>query len=102
MRGASQLRLSRDHRRDRLSGRWTSGALCGPAIDFVHNARFAATNSLYSLWLARELLRDGFVVLNCDVLFHPQLLRRSADGALRGRAAGARRRATTTRTPTKR
>ncbi len=47
---------------------------CGPGIDFVENARFAQTNSLYSLWLARPLLLDGFVVLNCDVLFHPQLL----------------------------
>jgi choline kinase len=41
----------------------------------VHNARYASTNSLYSLWLARDLLIDGFVVLNCDVLFHDQLLR---------------------------
>jgi choline kinase len=29
---------------------------------------------LYSLWLARDLLAEGFVVLNCDVLFHEQLL----------------------------
>lgn len=48
--------------------------LCGPAIDVVHNSRYASTNSLYSLWLARELLTDGFIVLNADVLFHPQLL----------------------------
>jgi len=47
---------------------------CGPGIDLVHNARFASTNSLYSLWLARDVLGDGFVVLNCDVLFHPQIL----------------------------
>ena len=47
---------------------------CGPTVDFVHNARFADTNSLYSLWLARELLTDGFVVMNCDVLFHRQML----------------------------
>ena len=47
---------------------------CGPAIEVIVNRRFASTNSLYSLWLARNLLRDGFVVLNCDVLFHPQLL----------------------------
>src|SRR5262249_29607410 len=38
------------------------------------NERYASTNSLYSLWLARDLLADGFVVLNGDVLFHPQLL----------------------------
>jgi L-glutamine-phosphate cytidylyltransferase len=48
--------------------------VCGPGVGFVHNARFASTNSLYSLWLARDLLADGCVVLNCDVLFHPQLL----------------------------
>jgi choline kinase len=47
---------------------------CGPGVGFVHNARFASTNSLYSLWLARDLLADGFIVLNCDVLFHQQLL----------------------------
>ena len=29
---------------------------------------------MYSLWLAREHLIDGFVVLNSDVLFHPQML----------------------------
>jgi L-glutamine-phosphate cytidylyltransferase len=43
-------------------------------VTFVHNEAFADTNSLYSLWLARPFLGDGFVVMNCDVLVHPQLL----------------------------
>jgi choline kinase len=47
---------------------------CGGDLQFVENTRFAQTNSLYSLWLARPLLLDGFVVMNCDVLFHPQML----------------------------
>src|SRR5690349_5397308 len=47
---------------------------CRREVRFVQNVRFAETSSLYSLWLAREHLTDGFVVLNCDVLFHPQLL----------------------------
>jgi L-glutamine-phosphate cytidylyltransferase len=47
---------------------------CGHRITYVENTRFAQTNSLYSLWLARPLLLNGFVVMNCDVLFHPQLL----------------------------
>ena len=47
---------------------------CGHGITYIENTRFAQTNSLYSLWLARPLLLDGFVVMNCDVLFHPQLL----------------------------
>ena len=49
-------------------------AVCGDAVTYVENSRFAETNSLYSLWTARALLYEGFVVLNCDVLFHPALL----------------------------
>jgi choline kinase len=48
--------------------------VCGPGVGMVHNSRFDSTNSLYSLWLARHLLADGFVVLNSDVLFSRQLL----------------------------
>jgi choline kinase len=48
---------------------------CGPGVRCIENTIFAATNSLYSLWLARTVLTDGFVVMNCDVLFHPQMLR---------------------------
>jgi len=48
---------------------------CSGRADVVDNTRFAETNSLYSLWLARGELADGFVVMNGDVLFHPQLLR---------------------------
>jgi choline kinase len=48
--------------------------VCGPDVTYVENTRFSETNSLYSLWTARALLYEGFVVLNCDVLFHPVLL----------------------------
>ncbi|MGH9371348.1 MAG: NTP transferase domain-containing protein [Vicinamibacterales bacterium] len=47
---------------------------CGQGIAYIENTRYARTNSLYSLWMARPLLFEGFVVLNCDVLFHPALL----------------------------
>lgn len=47
---------------------------CGPGTQFVENAIFDETNSLYSLWLARGVLEEGFVVMNCDVLFPPALL----------------------------
>jgi len=43
-------------------------------VTFVENSQFAHTNSLYSLWLTRSLIADGFIVMNCDVLLHPQLL----------------------------
>jgi choline kinase len=68
--------------------------VCGPAVDLVVNTRHESTNSLYSLWLARDLLTDGFVVLNCDVLFHDQLLwdlltARDEDALLMAAARGA-------------
>jgi choline kinase len=50
--------------------------VCGREVHFVFNPDYASTNSLFSLWLARDLLSDGFVVMNSDVLFHPHLLTR--------------------------
>jgi choline kinase len=47
---------------------------CGQDVTYVENEKYAQTNSMYSLWMARPLLYEGFVVLNCDVLFHPVLL----------------------------
>jgi len=49
-------------------------AHCGSEIKYVENVRHAETNSLYSLWLTRHLLRDGFIALNADVLFYNQIL----------------------------
>ena len=48
--------------------------VCGHGLTYIENTRYAQTNSLYSLWMARPLLYEAFVVLNCDVLFHPALL----------------------------
>ena len=47
---------------------------CGAGVHIVVNRQYATTNSLYSLWLARDFVTDGFIVLNGDVLFHEQLL----------------------------
>ena len=49
-------------------------SVCGPDIEYIENPIFLKTNSMYSLWLARHSFAGGFVVLNSDVLFHPQLL----------------------------
>jgi L-glutamine-phosphate cytidylyltransferase len=55
---------------------------CGSAVEFVENNDFATTSSLYSLWLASKHLSDGFVVLNSDVLFHPQMLANLLDSSI--------------------
>jgi len=49
--------------------------VCGPTIEYIENTRHDKTNSLFSLWLAREKMTEGFIVLNADVLFHPQILK---------------------------
>jgi L-glutamine-phosphate cytidylyltransferase len=49
------------------------------AVRCVENREFAATNSSYSLWLARHHLRDGFVHLNSDLLFEPRMLQALLD-----------------------
>jgi choline kinase len=49
-------------------------AACDGGVRFVENPWYRETNSLYSLWLAREHLTDGFLVLNSDVLFHHAML----------------------------
>ena len=49
-------------------------SVCGEKISYISNPRFADTNSIYSLWLAKEEAKEGFVVINSDVLFHPLVL----------------------------
>lgn len=46
----------------------------GDRVRFVENARYQETNSLYSLWLAREQVAQGAVIMNSDVLVSPALI----------------------------
>jgi choline kinase len=46
----------------------------GDSVHYIYNPDYKTTNSLYSLWLARRQAEDGFVLLNGDVVFHPQIL----------------------------
>ena len=46
----------------------------GGRAETLLNDRFAETNSLYSLWLARRWINGPFVLLNCDLFFDPQIL----------------------------
>ncbi len=51
-------------------------AALGERVEFIENTRYDETNSLYSLWLARDWIEGPFVLMNCDLLFHPQILDR--------------------------
>lgn len=43
-------------------------------VHFVSNPDFPTTNSIVSLWLARAFLDDGFVLLDSDIWYEPELL----------------------------
>ena len=45
-------------------------------VIFIENERFAETNTLYSLWLTHDHMKESFIYFNADVLFHPELLKK--------------------------
>lgn len=48
----------------------------GDRLRYLENTRYESTNSLYSLWIAREELVGGALILNSDVLAPPLLFDR--------------------------
>ncbi|MFA5356543.1 MAG: pyruvate kinase [Candidatus Omnitrophota bacterium] len=45
-------------------------------IEFVYNPWFENSNMLVTIWLAREFIRKGFIVIYGDVIFSPEILRK--------------------------
>jgi len=45
-------------------------------IEFIQNPIYHKTNTVYSLWLAREHIENDFIYLNGDVVFHKEVLER--------------------------
>lgn len=48
----------------------------GHSAAVIHNEIWDASNSLYSLWLSRHWTSGPLLILNCDVLIHPEILAR--------------------------
>lgn len=51
-------------------------AHCGAAVRYLENPDYLKTNSIYSLYLAAAELDSDTFLFNCDILFHPLILRR--------------------------
>jgi len=47
--------------------------------EYIYNERYAETNSLYSLWLAKDYIKEPFVLLNSDILAHPMIIKKLID-----------------------
>jgi L-glutamine-phosphate cytidylyltransferase len=48
----------------------------GNAVRYVENPDYAGTNSIYSLHLAAAQMDAELFLFNCDIVFHPDVLRR--------------------------
>lgn len=44
------------------------------AIEYVHSPLYKTTNNIYSLWMAREHIREPFLLVECDLVFDESLL----------------------------
>jgi len=43
-------------------------------VDYVFNPVYSTTNNIYSLWLAREVIEEPFVLIESDLVFEESML----------------------------
>lgn len=46
----------------------------GPSVRTVYNSRYADSGSMYSLYCARDLIDEGFLLLESDLIYEPRAL----------------------------
>jgi len=46
----------------------------GERVKYIHNPFYPVTNSLASLWLAKELLNDDVILMNADLYFEERVM----------------------------
>ncbi len=44
-------------------------------ITYIHSPRYKTTNNIYSLWLAGKVIDEPFLLIESDLVFHPELLK---------------------------
>ena len=57
--------------KNHISNNWSDKL----TVKFVFNDKFANYNNIYSAYLVRDLWDDETVLLNSDIIFHPDILR---------------------------
>ena len=44
------------------------------SIEYVYSPSYKTTNNIYSLWMAREIINEPFLLIESDLIFDPSLL----------------------------
>ncbi|WP_292469941.1 phosphocholine cytidylyltransferase family protein [Methanolobus sp.] len=47
---------------------------CGMTIDYIFSPLYATTNNIYSLWMARDIINEPFLLIESDLIFDESLL----------------------------
>ena len=47
---------------------------CGMKVDYIFSPLYATTNNIYSLWMAREIINEPFLLIESDLVFDASLL----------------------------
>lgn len=43
-------------------------------IEYIHSPLYKTTNNIYSLWMAREIMKEPFILIESDLVFEASLL----------------------------
>lgn len=71
--GFERLVVVVGHRGDQIR-KYLQSHACGLQIHCIDCRAYAATNNIYSLWLARKHIREPFVLIESDLVFDSRLL----------------------------
>ena len=47
---------------------------CGMTIEYIFSPLYASTNNIYSLWMARDIINEPFLLIESDLIFDESLL----------------------------
>ncbi|HDH06022.1 MAG TPA: phosphocholine cytidylyltransferase family protein [Nitrospirae bacterium] len=54
--------------------RFLGNSINGLTIDYIFNHQYRTTNNIYSLWLARKMIHEPFLLVESDIVFDASLL----------------------------
>ena len=71
--GFTRLVIVTGHLEDRIR-KFLGTKVGGVNVEYVYSPRYKTTNNIYSLWMARNVVQEPFLLLESDLVFEKSLL----------------------------
>lgn len=71
--GFKRLIVVTGHRQNRIR-EFLGNRAGNMTIDYIFSPLYEVTNNIYSLWMAREIINEPFLLVESDLVFHASLL----------------------------